>query len=173
MKQLIAYYSRRGQNLVNGSVRELRLGNTEIAASVLQKVTHGACFRIKPVRDYPKDYYQCIDAARQDLRTKHYPELKDLPQSIGDYEIIYLGYPNFWGTMPMAVAAFLKRYDFSGKRVRPFCTHEGGGFGRSLEDIRALYPGAVIEPGIAIRGSDIMQSLGKIEHWAREKQKGV
>lgn len=67
----------------------------------------------------------------------------------------------------------LKRYDFSGKRVRPFCTHEGGGFGRSLEDIRALCPGAVIGPGIAIRGSDIMQSLGKIEHWAREKQKGV
>lgn len=173
MKQLIAYYSRRGQNLVNGSVRELRLGNTEIAASVLQKITHGKCLRIEPVRDYPKDYYQCIDAARQDLRTGHYPELKNLPQSIGDYEVIYLGYPNFWGTMPMAVAAFLKRYDFSEKRIRPFCTHEGGGFGRSLEDLRILCPGAVIEPGIAIRGSDILQSLGKIEHWACEKQKGV
>ena len=173
MKQLIAYYSRRGQNLVNGYVRELRLGNTEIAASVLQKVTRGACFRIEPVRDYPKDYYQCIDAARQDLRTGHYPELKNLPQSIGDYEVIYLGYPNFWGTMPMAVAAFLKQYDFSGKHIRPFCTHEGGGFGRSLEDLRALCPGAVIEPGIAICGSDIMQSLGEIEHWACEKQKGV
>ena len=107
------------------------------------------------------------------MRTGHYPELKDLLQSIADYEVIYLGYPNFWGTMPMVVAAFLKRYNFSGKHIRPFCTHEGGGFGRSLEDLRILCPGAVIEPGIAIRGSDILQSLGKIEHWAREKQKGV
>lgn len=173
MKQLIAYYSRRGQNMVGGCIRELRVGNTEMAAAVLQKLTGARCLRIEPVTDYPIDYYQCIDQARQDLKTGNYPELKNLPEHIDDYDVIYLGYPNYWGTMPMAAAAFLKRYSFAEKRIRPFCTHEGGGFGRSLEDIRTLCPDAKLEPGIAIRGSEITQSLADLERWVCEKQKGV
>lgn len=173
MKQLIAYYSRRGQNLYYGSVRELRIGNTEMAASVLQKCTGARCLRIEPVQDYPKDYYQCMNLAREDLRMGNYPALKHLPVSIQEYSIIYLGYPNYWGTMPMAVAAFLKQYDFSGKRIRPFCTHEGGEFGHSLDDLQALCPGAEIESGIAICGSEIMQYLADLERWVCENQKGV
>ena len=103
----------------------------------------------------------------------NYPALKHLPVSIQEYSIIYLGYPNYWGTMPMAVAAFLKQYDFSGKRIRPFCTHEGGEFGHSLDDLQALCPGAEIESGIAICGSEIMQYLADLERWVCDNQKGV
>lgn len=173
MKQLIAYYSRSGQNLVNGCVRELRVGNTEVLACVLQKITGGDFFRIASVRDYPRDYYRCINEAREDLLTWRFPELKNLPESIDGYEVVYLGYPNYWGTVPMPVASFLKRYDFSGKRIRPFCTHEGGGLGRSIPDIQALAPGGIVEQGIAIRGSELKQDLAALEAWACEKPKGV
>lgn len=165
MKQLIAYYSRRGQNLVNGCVRELQVGNTEMLACILQRLTDADCIRIEPVRDYSRDYYRCINDARQDLLTHRYPELKNLPEGLDDYDVIYLGYPNYWGTIPMAVAAFLKHYDFSGKHIRPFCTHEGGGLGRSLEDIQVLCPKGQIEPGMAIAGSEIKQNLALVEAW--------
>lgn len=166
MEQLIAYYSRRGQNLVNGCIRELRVGNTEMLACILQKLTDADCIRIEPVQDYPRDYYRCINDARQDLLTRNYPMLKNLPEQLGDYDVIYLGYPNYWGTIPVAVAAFLKHYDFSGKRICPFCTHEGGGLGRSLADIQALCPNGRLEPGIAVAGSEIKQNLAFIEAWA-------
>ena len=170
MKQLIAYYSRAGQNLVNGCVRELQVGNTEILAGILQKLTGGACLRIVPVEDYPKDYYHCINEARRDLITGKLPELQNLPESLDAYEVIYLGFPNYWGTIPMPVASFLKQYDFDRKRIRPFCTHEGGGLGRSLADIQALCPGGVVEPGMALRGSEISRNLKQIEVWVRERE---
>lgn len=173
MKQLIAYYSRPGQNLVGGCVRELQVGNTEMLACVLQKITGGDCIRIEPVRDYSRDYYRCINEAREDLVTGRFPELKNLPESIGGYEVVYLGYPNYWGTIPMPVASFLKYYSFSGKRIRPFCTHEGGGLGRSIPDIQALAPGGIVEQGIAIRGSELKQDLAALETWACGKPKGV
>ena len=173
MKPLIAYYSRKGQNLVNGCVRELQVGNTEVLACILQKLTGGECLKMEPVQDYPKDYYRCINAAREDLLAHRLPELKNLPESLEVYDVVYLGYPNYWGTIPMPVASFLKGFDFSGKHIRPFCTHEGGGLGSSLGDIRSLCPGAIVEPGIAIRGSEIKQDLADFEAWACGKQKGV
>lgn len=173
MKRLIAYYSRKGQNLVGGCIRELQVGNTEVLACILQKLTNGECLKIEPVQDYPKDYYRCINEAREDLLTGRIPELKNLPENIDAYEVVYLGYPNYWGTVPMPVASFLKHYDFSGKRIRPFCTHEGGSLGRSIPDIQALAPGGIVEQGIAIRGSELKQDLAALEAWACGKPKGV
>lgn len=169
MKQLIAYYSRRGPNLVNGCVRELQVGNTEMLAAILQRLTDADCLRIAPVQDYSEDYYHCINEAREALLAGRFPELKNLPESLAEYEVFYLGYPNHWGTIPMAVGAFLKHYDFSGKRIRPFCTHEGGGLGRSIADIRALCPGGIVELGIAIRGSEIKENLALFQDWIQKK----
>lgn len=70
------------------------------------------------------------------------PELREYPDSLEPYDTVYLGYPNYWGTMPMPVFTFLEHFDFSGKTIRPFCTHEGSGLGHSVEDIRRLCPGA-------------------------------
>ena len=173
MKQLIAYYSRRGQNLVNGCVRELQVGNTEMLAAILQKLTDADCLCIAPVQDYSEDYYHCINEAREAMLAGHFPELKNLPESLAEYEVLYLGYPNHWGTIPMAVGAFLKHYDFSGKRIRPFCTHEGSGLGRSIADIQTLCPGGMVERGIAIRGSEINRDLKQVESWVHGKQEGV
>lgn len=74
-------------------------------------------------------------------------------ESIDEYDEIYLCYPNFWGTMPMAVWTFLENYDFSNKIIKPLCTHEGSGMVRSESDIKKLCPNAKIESGLAIRGA--------------------
>lgn len=168
MKPLIAYYSRRGNNLVNGKVQALRVGNTELLAAILQRLTGADLFRIEPVEDYSENYYRCIDQARQDLLSKRRPPLKRYPERFEQYDVIYLGYPNYWGTMPMPVFTFLEQLDFTGKHIRPFCTHEGSGMGRSEQDLRRTCPNAQITDGFPIRGSELKYELFTIEDWVRE-----
>ena len=84
--------------------------------------------------------------------------------------MIYLGYPNYWNTMPMAVFTFLEQYDLTGKVIRPFCTHEGSGLGSSIQDIRKLCPQAEVTPGLALRGGSVEHSRQKIESWLQEGQ---
>lgn len=168
LKPLIAYYSRRGGNLVNGTVQTLRVGHTELVASILQALTGADIFRIEPVEDYSEDYYRCIDQARQDLLRRRRPLLKRYPEHFEQYDVVYLGYPNYWGTMPMPVFTFLEQLDFTGKRIRPFCTHEGGGMGRSERDIRRICPNAQVTDGLPIQGTELKYEVSAIEDWVRE-----
>lgn len=168
MKSLIVYYSRRGENFVDGAVRKLSVGNTELLATVLQKLTGADTFRIEPRFDYSKDYYKCIDQARQDLLKGVRPELKRYPESIDSYDVIYLGYPNYWGTMPMAVFSFLERFDFTGKTIKPFCSHSGDGMGRSEQDLRRVCKTARIISGFPVSSSEIKGELSAIEDWVQE-----
>ena len=87
-------------------------------------------------------------------------------KSIDEYDEIYLGYPNYWGTMPMAVYTFLESFDWSGKKVYPFCTHEGSGLSSTESDIKKY---AEVMKGIAIRGSDVDTSQNKIKEWVEKK----
>lgn len=166
MSALIAYYSRRGQNLVNGKVETLRVGNTELAAVVLQKFTGADLYQIQACQEYPEDYCQCIDLARQDLLRKNRPKLRREPGNLEQYHIIYLGYPNYWGTMPAVVFTFQESYDFGGKVICPFCTYEDGGMGHSVEDLRRACPTARIAQGLPLRGAKIRNELSAIEEWA-------
>lgn len=113
-------------------------------------MTGADIFKIEQVNEYSKDYYTCTQEAQRDQKTNARPELKHYLESIDDYDEIYLCYPNFWGTMPMAVWTFLENYDFSNKIIKPLCTHEGSGMGRSESDIKKLCPNAKIESGLAI-----------------------
>jgi len=84
------------------------------------------------------------------------------------YDIVFLGYPNWWGTTLMAVYTFLESYDFSGKTLIPFCTHEGSGLGRSVEDIRKLCPKVEVKNPIAFYGSSVSNANGKVEEWIKD-----
>jgi len=88
------------------------------------------------------------------------PELTALPDSLDGYEEVYLGYPNYWGTMPMAVFTFLEAHDFTGKTIKPFCTHEGSGLGNSVKDIKKLCPAAVVKNGLAVVGGTVNKADG-------------
>ena len=165
MAELIAYFSRKYENYVSGEIRDLETGNTEIAAKILQKLTGSDLFRIEPVQEYARDYNTCIAQAQADQRRNARPELKTYPGNLDSYDRIYLGYPNYWSTMPMAVFTFLEHFDFNGKTIKPFCTHEGSGMGRSEKDIKRLCTKAKVEKGLAIYGSSVSRSRKDFEKW--------
>lgn len=164
-KKLIAFYSRADENYVNGMLRKLDIGNTELAAGIIQELTGADIFKIEQIQPYSADYNECIEQAQADQRRDARPELKGYPETIEDYDTIYLGFPNYWGTMPMTVFTFLNHFDFSQKIIKPFCTHEGSGMGNSVDDIRKLCPSANVEKGLAIKGSSVERSKSDIEKW--------
>ena len=167
-KRLIAYFSRAGNNYVGGKIMNLPVGNTEVAAKMIQKLTGSDIFRIDTIKAYPADYTETTDVAKQELRQNARPELSGHVDNMADYSVIYLGYPNWWGTMPMAVFTFLEEYDFSGKTIIPFCTHEGSGMGRSESDIKKLCPDAKVLKGLPIIGGSVQEAENDIADWLRK-----
>lgn len=165
-KALIVYFSRTGENYVGGKIRRLEIGNTKIAAQMLQKATGADLFEIQMAQPYPDGYMACIQEAKKDLEENVRPQLVSFPDSIDGYDTIYLCYPNYWGTMPMAVWTFLEHFDFSGKTIKPLCTNEGSGMGRSEADLKKLCPGAKVEKGLPIVGGEAAKAQSAIAHWA-------
>ena len=167
-KNLIAYYSRKGQNYVNGDIKDLAKGNTEIIAEFIQKAVGGELFEIDTIKTYPIDYTECTNVAKEELRQKTRPELKNYLDSIDEYDTIYLGYPCWWGLPPMAVFTFLEKYDFNGKKIIPFTTHEGSGLGGSISQIKKTCPTANVMAGLAIHGADAAKSETQVTTWAKK-----
>lgn len=167
-KSLIAYFSRRGNNYVGGNIVDLKVGNTEVIAKKIQELTGSDMFEIRTVKVYPKDYTETTNVSKEELRRNARPELTEKVENMDSYEVIYLGYPNWWGTMPMAVFTFLEAYDFSGKTIIPYCTHEGSGIGSSESDIKKLCPSAKVLPGLAIRGSSVNRADKDVENWIKK-----
>lgn len=168
-KVLVAFYSRANGNYVNGQIKNLKVGNTEIAANEIANLTNADMFKIEQVNPYSDNYNECISQAQDDQRKNARPELKKYPERIDEYDVIYLGYPNYWSTMPMAVFTFLEHFDFGNKIIKPFCTHEGSGMGSSINDIKKLCPNAKVEKGLAIHGGSVERSQKDIENWVKSK----
>lgn len=164
-KCLIAYYSRKGQNYVSGKIVDLVTGNTEIVANIIREITSSDMFKIESVKDYPIDYTETTEVAKKELHSNTRPKLKNYIVDIDSYDVIFLGYPNWWGTFPMPVFTFLESYDFGGKIIIPFCTHEGSGLGNSGNDIAKLCPKANILKGIAIHGTKVDSEKKNIVNW--------
>lgn len=164
-KVLITYFSRRGQNYTSGGIVDLKVGNTEVVAGKIQKLTGGDMFYIEPAAAYPADYNECTRVAKDEQTTNARPKFKGEIKNFADYDVIYLGYPNWWDTMPMTVWTFLETYDFGGKTIIPFCTHEGSRMGRSEQDIKTLCPKATVMKGLPIKGSNVQNADKEIEKW--------
>lgn len=167
-RTLIAYYSRKGENYWNGSIKNLERGNTEIVAEMIADMTGGDLFEVDTVKTYPADYYDCIGEAKAELRNSDRPEIKAYVGNMDEYDTIFIGYPNWWGTMPMAMFTFLEHYNLSGKKIFPFCTNEGGGLGGSERDLKKLCKGADVKSGLSIHGAEAAQSQSKVESWVRK-----
>lgn len=168
-KILTVYYSRKGQNYWNGSIKNIAKGNTERVAEFIQKAVGGDLFEIDTVKTYDEDYYACIDDAQDELRANARPEVKEYMDSLDEYDTIFVGYPNWWGTCPMVVFTFLEHYDLSGKRIIPFCTNEGSGMGSSERDLKKICKGATVEHGLSIHGAESERSEAKVAAWASKQ----
>ena len=167
-KNLIIYYSRKGQNYVNGSIKDLKKGNTEIVAEFIQKAIGGDLFEIETVQDYPVDYMQTTEVAQDELRAKARPELKRYLDDISEYDNVFVCGPCWWGTFPMAVLSQLDRLDFTGKKVFAVMTHEGSGLGGSERTLRDVCKGATIGKGLAVHGADAAKSEATVAVWAKK-----
>ena len=168
MANLIVYYSRKGENYWNGSIRNLSKGNTKQVAEFIQEAVGGDLFEVRTVREYNKDYYVCIEEAKKELHAQARPELEEYLESVDKYDTIFVGYPNWWGTCPMAVFSLLERLDLSGKKIVPFCTNEGSGMGSSERDLKKICTGATIAKGLSIHGAEAAQSAAQVAAWAKK-----
>lgn len=142
-----------------------KTGNTQTVAGMIAEETGGTLFKVETVTPYPEDYDETVDIARDEQDNNARPELSTHVENMEDYDIIFLGYPNWWGTMPQAMFTFLEEYDFNGKTIIPFCTHGGSALGRSEGDIADLCPDSILLDGLAIRGSSADDAGSKVKEW--------
>ena len=164
-KTLIAYFSRADENYFSGSMRYVKTGNTEIVVNKIKELIDADTFKIEMKHPYSPAYMTCIEEAKKDLQAKARPELVTLPASVSQYDTVILAYPNYWGTMPMAVYTFLEAFDFTGKTILPLCTHEGSGMGGSERELKKVCPGATLKKGLPIGGGSAGSSDAAVKRW--------
>ncbi len=164
-KTLIAFFSRADENYFGGAMRYIKTGNTEVVVDHMKEMIDADVFKIEMKNPYSPVYMTCIEEAKKDLRNNARPELTHYLDNIDDYDTVILAYPNYWGTMPMAVVTFLEKYNFSGKTILPLCTNEGSGMGNSERDLKKYASGAQIRDGLSITGSKAADSDDKLQKW--------
>ena len=140
-------------------------GNTESVAKMIQAKTSGDLFKIETVTPYPQNYDDCVKQASQEQKENARPKLKAQVNNIADYDVVFIGYPNWWGTMPQALFTFIESHNLSGKTVIPFVTHEGSSWGRSLDDLGKLCASSKILEGFTVRGKKAASSQEDVNSW--------
>jgi len=138
-------------------------GNTRHFADVIHSHIGGDRAEIKTVDPYPRDYDAVVKQAREEQDNNFRPVLSGPDIDPKAYDRIFVGYPNWWGTLPMAVFTFFEKYDFSDKPLIAFTTHEGSGFGQSVSDLERLNPRSTVIKGLAIRGRSIKSRSAKTD----------
>lgn len=166
-KLLTVFFSMTGETYANGKIVDLDKGYTQIAAEYIQEAVGGDLFRIEQVRTYSSDHMKMIQEAKEELLSDARPELKQYPESIDEYDTVVLAFPNWWNTLPMPVVTFLTRNDFSGKKIIPFNTSGGGGFGSSIAAIKKYAAGAEVTNGMTVPGTKVEESKMQIQDWAK------
>ena len=167
-KQLVVYYSRKGENFMPGGIQVLEKGNTAFAAEFIQKALDADIFEIDTVKPYAENYRACCMEAVEEAKSNARPQIKGFVEDIRGYETIFVCFPCWCGTAPMCVFTFLEHYDLTGKKIVPLCTNEGSGMANSEQDLQKACPGARVVPGLSIRGHQCKDSEETIAAWAKE-----
>lgn len=162
-KVLVAYFSRAGENYGVGNIKE---GNTKIVAGMIATQTGADQFHIETVQQYPDDYDECVALAKKEKEQKARPAIKG-DVRVEDYDVIFIGMPNWWGEAPMALYTFIEKHSWQGKTVIPFATHEGSGMGGIDKRIMEACKGATMLTGFAVYGHEAQN-----ERQATEKKVG-
>lgn len=177
-KILIAYFTWSDNTVVENpnsidvdaetSASVLSPGNAELIANWIAEETGGDLFSIKTQNKYSSDYDECLNQARKERDNNERPALVERVNNIDDYDVIFLGFPNWWYTCPMAVFTFVESYDLSGKTIIPFCTHGTGGLSRTIRDLKNLLPEncEVLEP-IGVYRPEVKNSKSRVLDWLR------
>ena len=158
---VVVYFSRTGEQYGVGVIEK---GNTAIVADAIVEQTGADSFEILPKNDnYPTTYNELTDVAKEEQNQNARPEIKDTLQNFEQYDTIYLGYPIWWGDLPMICYTFLESYDFSGKTIIPFCTHAGSGNAGTQSKIQSAAPNATVKDVLAIAGTDTQNNPDSVK----------
>jgi flavodoxin len=143
-------------------------GNTRTIAEYIHQVAGCELFEIKTVKAYPREYDSTTKTAKQEQTVNARPALASKIDDSTSFDVIFLGYPNWWGTLPMALFTFLESSNLTGKTIIPFCTHGGSGLGRSVADIRKLSPKSTVGEGLAIGTGKVRSAQNDVTIWLRK-----
>lgn len=170
-KKLVVCFSHTGENYNVGNISK---GNTHIIADMIAEATGGDTFEIVPAKNYPISYDECIEVAKREKQSNARPAIKG-DVKIEDYDVIFLGYPNWWGEIPMCVYTFIESHDWTGKKVIPFITHEGSGMGGTDRKIAAACEGAdvAVGKGLAIQGKVAQENRDSASRSVKEWLNGL
>lgn len=144
------------------------LGSTEYIAKVIQEATGGDLFAIKTVQQYPGTHKELIDFAKKEVEAKARPKLSTHINNLDKYDVIFVGFPNWWYDMPMPIYTFFEEYDFSGKTIVPFCTHGGSRFSSAIQTITDLEKDATVIKGLPISRDNIAEAKPTVLLWLRD-----
>ncbi|MBW5383558.1 flavodoxin [Brachyspira pilosicoli] len=178
-KILIAYFTWSDNTVVENpnsidvdaetSASVLSPGNAELIANWIAEETGGDLFSIKTQNKYSSDYDECLNQARKERDNNERPALVGRVNNIDDYDVIFLGFPNWWYTCPMAVFTFVESYDLEGKTIIPFCTHGTGGLSRTIRDLKNILPeNCEVLEAIGVYRPEVKNSKNKVLDWLRK-----
>lgn len=158
-KSIVIVFSHTGENYNVGNITE---GNTMKLAKIIAEKTGSEIFEVKPAKEYPFSYDECIDVAKKEQNAKARPAILG-DKDIAEYDTIYFGYPIWWGDIPMCMYTFIEAHDWNGKTVIPFCTHEGSGAGSTDRTLKSAMKGADVKRVTAVRGGTAQNNRAAAE----------
>ncbi|MCR5600800.1 MAG: flavodoxin [Ruminococcus sp.] len=153
-------------NLKDGELK----GNAQLIAEWIADEAECETFEIITSDKYPVDYDATVEDAHVEQNKGERPELTDMPDDLSSYDTVWLTFPNWWGDLPMPVYSFFDRYDFSGKKIVVFVTHEGSGFSNTINKIKELEPDANIIEGLSVRGGSVNDNESEIREWVKDNK---
>ena len=168
-KSIVIYFSRPGENYINGSIVNLKKGNTKVIAEMIAQKTGSDLFELVPEMAYPEGYDDTLQLASNERTEDQRPEVRYLPD-IEEYDVIFLGYPIWWQGLPMSLYTVLEDLDTDKKIIRPFCTHEGSGLSSTIKELKKLCPEAIVKDGLPIQGSNIWAAEPLVTEWLNKKE---
>ena len=143
-------------------------GNTENVAKSIQTQTNSDLFEIVPKTPYSDDYNTVVDLAQEEQKNNARPEIADVIENIEQYDVIYVGFPNWWGDMPMILYTFFDTYDLSGKTIAPFCTSGGSGLSNTVNEMKEFEPNATVTNGLHIGSAASSNPDDAVSQWLNE-----
>ncbi|MGX7204915.1 flavodoxin [Enterococcus pingfangensis] len=167
VKAVIIFFSRAGENYINGKKQIITTGNTAILAGKIQQKLNLPVYELTPRIPYSMQYDEVVQKTEEEKQQFAQVDYEELSLELEQVETVFLGFPNWWGTYPRVIAAFLAANNWKNKTIYPFCTHEGSAFGSSIEDLEKSCPGAEIKLGLAVRGSRVEQSGTAVKNWLK------
>lgn len=169
-KVITIYFSMKGETIAPMmKIVNLDKGNTAVASEYIQEAVGGDLFEIEPDKTYLEDHMKMIYEAQEELKQGTRVPVKRYLDNFEDYDIVFFGYPNWWNSLPMPVVTFAEHYDWSGKRIVPFCTNEGSGIGNTVSELKEYCKGAKVDEGTSFKGHSVRKSKDKIQKWAKQQ----